>query len=213
MDLSSIYQRRFSPELKFRGEMWQVLCQNFFQKYIPESSILLEFGAGYCEFINNIRAVRKIAVDLNPDVTHYAAPGVETILSSSSHVPMPDGSVDVIFASNFFEHLERSAIIDTIREAHRLLSTRGKFIILQPNIRFCSRDYWMFFDHVTPIDDRALVEVLETNGMKIVEVIPQFLPYSTKSSLPKSIFMIKAYLRLKIAWRIFGKQSLIIASQ
>ena len=46
-------------------------------------------------------------------------------------------------------------------------------MVLQPNIRFCAKDYWMFFDHVTPIDDRAFVEGLEINGFEILEVIEQ----------------------------------------
>ena len=31
----------------------------FFQKYIPEEETVLEIGAGYCEFINNIKAKKK----------------------------------------------------------------------------------------------------------------------------------------------------------
>jgi hypothetical protein len=83
-------------------------------------------------------------------------------------------------------------------------------MVLQPNIRFCARDYWMFFDHVTPIDDRAFVEGLEIQGFEILEVIERFLPYTTKSRLPKTLFLIKLYLRLRPAWHLLGKQSFIL---
>ena len=86
-------------------------------------------------------------------------------------------------------------------------------IILQPNIRYCYKDYWMFFDHITPLDDRALVEILELTKFKMINVIPQFLPYSTKSALPKSLFLIRLYLKLPILWRLFGKQALIICEK
>jgi SAM-dependent methyltransferase len=192
--------------------MWQLLCQRFFQRYIPDRSVVLELGAGYCEFINHIQAKKKIAVDINPDTSRYADQNVQVLISSSDHIQdLEDGTVDIIFASNFLEHLERKSILATIREAHRILSPGGKLIILQPNVRFCYRDYWMFFDHITPIDDRALIEVLETNGMEISEVITRFLPFTTKGNLPRSIFLLKLYLFLRPAWLLFGKQSLIVS--
>ena len=95
----------------------------------------------------------------------------------------------------------------------QVLKMGGKFIILQPNIRFCFKDYWMFFDHITPLDDRSLSEILEINGFKVVECKPKFLPYTTKSKLPKSIFLIKLYLKFPLMWRIFGKQAFIYAKK
>ena len=192
--------------------MWQILCNDFFQPYISMESRVLEIGAGYCEFINNIKAKSKVAVDINPDLTKYARPDVEIVNSSSSQMlAIPDNSVDVVFASNFFEHLSRDEISATFGEVHRVLMPHGKFMVLQPNIRFCARDYWMFFDHVTPIDDRAFVEGLEINGFEILKVIERFLPYTTKSRLPKALFLIRLYLQIPLAWRLLGQQSFIVS--
>jgi len=126
---------------------------------------------------------------------------------------VPNNSVDMVFASNLFEHLTREEIIATFREVYRVLAPGGRFMVLQPNIRFCAKDYWMFFDHVTPIDDRAFVEALEINGFEILEIIERFLPYTTKSHLPKSLFLIRAYLRLRVFWRFFGQQSFILSQK
>ena len=137
---------------------------------------------------------------------------VEIVNSSSSQMlAIPDNSVDVVFASNFFEHLSRDEISATFGEVHRVLMPHGKFMVLQPNIRFCARDYWMFFDHVTPIDDRAFVEGLEINGFEILKVIERFLPYTTKSRLPKALFLIRLYLQIPLAWRLLGQQSFIVS--
>ena len=38
---------------------------------------VLDLGCGYGEFINQVRARRKIAMDLNPDAPSHLAPGVE----------------------------------------------------------------------------------------------------------------------------------------
>jgi SAM-dependent methyltransferase len=212
MDVQSIYARRFTPDLQFRNEMWKILCSSFFQRYIGNKDRVLEIGAGYCEFINNIQAGHKTAVDINPDVKNYAASDVKVVVNSTSQmIAIPNDSVDVVFASNFFEHLTRDEIVATFQEVHRILAPAGKFMVLQPNIRFCAKDYWMFFDHVTPIDDRAFVEVLEINGFEVVKVIDRFLPYTTKSRLPKALSLIRLYLSLPFAWRIFGQQSFFVS--
>jgi SAM-dependent methyltransferase len=210
--LDKIYQRRFSPDLKFRQAMWQVLCREFFQQYVPTDSTIMEIGAGYCEFINSIQGRRRIALDLNPDVHKYAGEGVEVINNSSTNLTaLPDSAIDIAFASNFFEHLTREDIVQTMREVYRVLKPGGRFLILQPNIRFCQRDYWMFFDHITPLDDRSLSEALETNGFAVIKNLVRFLPYTTKSRLPNSILLLRAYLKLPLAWRIFGQQSFLVA--
>lgn len=213
-DLETIYKRRFRGEVEFRNKMWQILCNDFFQKYIPKDSTVLEIAAGYCEFINNISAKRKIAVDLNPDIKNYAKEEVETIESSSTNMrQIKDSSCEIVFISNFFEHLSKDDILMTLRETYRVLKTGGKILILQPNIRFCYKDYWNFFDHICPIDDKSLTEALEINKFKVIKSIPKFLPYSTKSKFPKATFLIKMYLKLPILYQIFGKQAFICAQK
>src|SRR6185436_13343887 len=134
-----------------RRGMWRVLCQQFFQPYVPRESTVLEVGAGYCEFINSIAGGHKIALDMNPDTRLYAEPNVRVIEASSTDLSaIESGSVDIAFASNLFEHLTRGDIVRTMREVARVLKPAGRFLILQPNIRFCARDFWMFFDHITP---------------------------------------------------------------
>ena len=210
--LEDIYKRRFGPDVMFRQRMWKVLCKSFFQRYVPTTATVLEVGAGYCEFINNITAARKAALDLNPDTKDYAAPGVWVIESSSTDMSMvPDGSVDVAFASNFFEHITREDILKTMREVARVLTPNGRFLILQPNIRFCARDFWMFFDHITPLDQYSLVEALEMCGFRATKTIVRFLPYTTKGSLPKSVGMVSLYLKIPLLWRFFGQQTFVVA--
>jgi SAM-dependent methyltransferase len=209
-----LYRRRFGGDEHFRNRMWQILCREFFQKFIPPKATVMEVGAGYCEFINNIEASRKIAVDINPDASLFAAQDVQVILNRSDELEgVGDATVDVVFASNFFEHLERSAIEATIDQVWRVLSPGGRLIILQPNYRYCHRDYWMFFDHITAIDDRALVELLESKSYRIARCIPRFLPYTMRSRLPKSLLAVRLYLRMPLLWRLFGAQAFIVAEK
>lgn len=211
-DLEALYERRFGPDLAFRRAMWRVICSEFLQQFVPRASVVLEVGAGYCEFINAIHASRRIAVDRNPSVGNFAGDGVETIIASSTDLGRVEpGTIDVAFASNFFEHLSRPEIVLTLREVCRVLRKGGRLLVLQPNIRFCYRDYWMFFDHVTPLDDRSLREALETNGFRVVRQITRFLPFTTQGRLPKSLLLLRVYLRCPPLWRFFGAQTFMIA--
>ena len=212
LDLPRLYEQRFAGTAKFRNAMWEILCRRFFQRYIDRNATVLEIGAGHCEFINHIVARRRIAVDLSSDTARHAGPGVEVILAPSTNLSMiGDGSIDVAFASNFFEHLSRSDIVATLRELHRVLAPGGQILILQPNVRFCYRDYWMFFDHITPLDDRSLVEALEMTGFLPKTVIARFLPFTTKSRLPKSLALLHVYLSVPLLWKVLGAQSFIEA--
>ena len=214
MEAKKIYSRRFAADRTYRNAMWRILCRDFFQKLIRREGSLLEIGAGYCEFINNIEAAKKTALDSNPDVRKSAAPNIRTIVGDISALSkLRSSSMDAVFAGNLLEHLDRKQILTVLREVFRILKPGGTFIILQPNIRFCARDYWMFFDHITPIDDRALMEALEIRGFTIRRLVERFLPFTTKSRFPKFLGLLRIYLRFPLVWRFFGQQSLIIAGK
>lgn len=204
-----IYSYRF-VDIKNRILLWKILIENFFQKLFDTNDIVLDLACGYGEFINQIKCKQKYAVDLNPDARKYLSNDVAFIHSTADKTALNNGSVGKVFISNFFEHLSREEIVRVIKEIHRVLKPKGKVIILQPNIRFCAKDYWMFFDHITPIDDRGLTEIFTVENFKLTQLILKFLPYTTKGNLPINAFLIKTYLKLPIVWRFFGKQSLLI---
>jgi ubiquinone/menaquinone biosynthesis C-methylase UbiE len=212
--LKALYAERFAGDREHRAAMWRVLCAGFFDRYVQPSDTVLDVAAGGCEFINAVRAGTRIAVDVNPAVRDAAGPGVTALVASADELTdVPDGSIDVVFASNFFEHVDRPTILAVMAEAHRVLRPGGRFLVLQPNIRFCARDYWMFFDHVTPIDDRALGEAFTLSGFEVTTVVPRFLPFTTKSRLPTAPWLIRGYLAFPPAWRLLGKQSFLLAER
>lgn len=214
LDVESIYRCRFAGMHAYRQAMWQLLYDAWFSRFIPPGAVVVEIGAGHCEFINAVKAARRIAVDLNPDTEQFADEGVDVLLGSATSVPnVEDASVDVVLMSNVLEHLSRPDILATLNECHRMLKRAGRIVVLQPNIRYISRDYWMFFDHVTPIDDRALCEVLAASGFDVKECIPRFLPFTTKSRMPKALGLVRLYLRLPILWRFFGGQAFVVAEK
>ena len=213
MEIGKLYKNRFdAKERHEKNDIWKVLCGSFFQKFVPQDSTVLDIGAGYCEFINNIRCAVKYAVDLNDDAVNFANSDVRIFNCSSMDLSIfADSLVHVAFMSNFLEHLRsKEEVIRTLSEIHRVLTSDGIIMILQPNIRYLYKEYWDFFDHHIPLSDKSLTEVLQIAGFKIEKVFPKFLPYTTKSKLPQYPFLVKVYLEIPIIWKIMGRQMFIL---
>jgi SAM-dependent methyltransferase len=211
--MDKIYQARFdSATVAAKKKLWEVLVERFLQGYVPTDASVADFGGGYCEFINAIQCGRKYVIDLNPAVHRYADPNVEIILSDAREISsIPVGSLDIAFASNFFEHLpSKQQLFEVLSEIHRVLRRGGKLLIIQPNIKYAYREYWDFIDHHIPLTENSLGEALIVNGFKISECIPRFLPFSVSSSPSKSSKLLSLYLRIPPVWRIFGKQTFLV---
>jgi SAM-dependent methyltransferase len=212
-ELENIYRNRFHNSERQRDAVWKVLVERFFQRWIQPDATVLDLGAGYCTFINNVKAGRRYALDLNPDTLQFAAEGVRVLKHDATEAwPVGDVSVDVVFTSNFLEHLPSKAnLLSCLHEAYRVLRTGGTLLALGPNVRFCGDVYWDFFDHYLPLSDRSVAEALQLAGFNVEQIIPRFLPYTMKSKLPPSPILLRAYLSIPAAWRLLGKQFLVVA--
>jgi len=212
-----LYRRRFAESSrKKRAAMWQVLCRVSLQRYIAPTDTVLDLGAGLCEFINHIRCGPKIAVDGNPTVREHAAPGVRVVLGEIPGVlaQIPDTSVQAVFCSNFFEHLrDKAELMEVLRHVRRMLVPGGRLIVVQPNIRYAYREYWDFFDHHVPLSHKSLAEALGILDFTIEVSRPRFLPYTTKSRLPQSAWLVRLYLAARPLQWLMGKQMLIVAGK
>ena len=212
----ALYEQRFDPaERRAKAAVWQVLCADFFQRYVRDSDAVLDLGAGFCEFINHIRCREKWAVDADEQVRSLANPDVQVRCGVAHDLTwLGAASVDVVFASNFFEHVtSKDLLLTTLGEVERVLRPHGRLLILQPNIHYAYREYWDFFDHHLPLSHSSMVEALEMVGLRPTEVRPQFLPYTTKSALPQWPILVRAYLRFPLMHRLLGKQMFIVAEK
>jgi len=114
--------------------------------------------------------------------------------------------------SNFLEHLKtKEEVIKTFEEIYRILKPGGKVISLHPNIRYLYMDYWDYFDHHLPFTEKSIAEGFEVVGFKIELCIAKFLPFTTKSKIPKHPTLVRLYLLFPLIWKIMGKQSFIVA--
>lgn len=212
-DLAKLYRIRFSDaQRQAKDRVWKVLCEDYFQQFIPPAATVLEIACGYGEFIRHIEARRKVAVDLNPDSKDCLGDGIEFHLGSASELDMlDDNSMDVCFSSNFFEHLPSKEVMDSVlREARRVLKPGGLYLAMQPNLRCEPGKYWDYYDHVLPLTHLSCQEAFEKAGLEVIKLVPRFIPFSTDSKLPQHPFLVKSYLKLPLVWPLLGGQFVIL---
>jgi len=211
-ELRREYDRRFSARADYRDAVWRILVDLVFQPYVPESGTVLELGCGWGEFINHVRAARRIGMDLNPDSRARLQPGVEFLHQDCAEAwPVADETLDAVFTSNFFEHLpDKASLARTLRHTLRCLKPGGLLICLGPNIRYLHGRYWDFWDHYIPLTEKSLVEVLELTGFAIERTVARFVPYTMSGRRNPPLWTVRVYLQLPSLWSILGEQFLVI---
>lgn len=213
-NLKALYRDRFDEQgLKQKAKVWKVICECSLQRFISPCDTVLDMGAGTCEFINNIRCGVKYAADVNPDTENHADQGVIVLQPKDGQLlELQDSSINVVFASNFFEHLpDRQCMLDTLATIRRVLVAGGRLIVIQPNVKYLTMHYWDFFDHQIALSHKSMREALVTSGFEIEVLRARFLPYTFRSRFPKGEFFVRTYLKFPMIQQIFGKQMLIVA--
>ena len=191
--LDKIYKNRFSGLEDYRNSVWQILINDFFIQWINQDSVILDLGCGYGEFINNIDGCRKHAMDLNPDTRKILK---KEILfheqDCSKPWPLDSESLDLIFSSNFFEHLPNKETLDqTISHAHMHLKKNGRLVMIGPNIAALKGHYWDFWDHHVAISDQSAAELLELHEFTVEKKISRFLPYNMVRIRKRPLFLVR----------------------
>jgi SAM-dependent methyltransferase len=212
--VTDIYRARFPErDAERRRAVWRVLCASVFQRYVRPADTVLDLAAGFCQFINTIQCGRKIAVDLNEDVRAHAAAGVEVVIAASTAMSaVASSSVDVVFVSNFFEHLPSTeSLLGTLAEIKRVLRPGGRLLVLQPNIRLVGGAYWDFVDHHLALTEKTLAEAFALSGLRLRETRTRFLPYTMVGKMPAHPLLVWVYLMVPPAQWLMGKQSFLVA--
>lgn len=207
---NAYFESHFTYDSK-REIVWKEIAR-YLRRHIPADGTFLELGAGYCHFVNNVKAGEKHALDLFEEIGNYAVKDVVVHKQSACDLRnFKSGTFDVVFASNFLEHFEANECDQILNEVFRILKEDGRFIVIQPNFRFCFRNYFDDYTHKRIFTDVSLLECLKAKGFEIELVKPKFLPFSMKSKFPKVRFLIRLYLHFPV--KPFGKQMLVIAKK
>jgi len=206
-----LYDYRFKDvDQGGRAAVWGVLGPWLWER-MGRPERVLDPAAGRFEFLNAIGAEERWAVD-QVDTGFARHPSIRLEVGDAQKVVLPTDHFDGVFVSHFLEHLPSQQHVALFLR-HLLASTApgGTIAILGPNFRYCASQYFDCADHVVPLSHVSVAEHLHAAGYEVTEVIPRFLPFSFRSALPPSSTLTAAYLRLTPAWRLLGKQLLVLA--
>jgi SAM-dependent methyltransferase len=194
-----------------RQAVWNRIAA-YVYRLMGNPRVVLDPAAGRGEFISAIPAPERWIVDVVDQVS--PARGLNVVLGDVFSVDLPADHFDGVFVSNFLEHLATQAeVARFLKRMRHVMQSGGRLAILGPNFKYCYRSYFDFADHTLALTHVAVDEHLHAAGFEVRSVIPRFIPFSFRSSLPASGLLTGGYLSFPPAWRVFGKQFLFVASK
>ena len=209
--IDTYYKSRFIFN-KDRDVVWKEIVR-FLKPFLKDRHTILDLGAGYCDFINNVSAEKKIAVDISPELSLYAQKDVERVNSLATDLSkVGEATVDVVFSSNLLEHLSDQELTVCLSEVKRVLKKGGLFITMQPNYRLAYKTYFDDFTHKKVFSDESLRGFLVAQDFTIIKYWKKFLPFSLKSRpslIPVHPWLVRAYLHFP--YKPFAGQMLFIS--
>jgi SAM-dependent methyltransferase len=194
-----------------RDVVWRVVADHL-AHLIPPHAHVLEIGAGYCAWINAVRAAHRVATDIWPGVVRHAAPGVEARILDATESLRSLGSAafDVALASNVLEHFPPDTAAAVAGDLLHVLKPGGRLLVIQPNFRYASSTYFDDYTHRAVFTDVSLPAMLRAQGFAVDEVRARFLPYSMRDSrLPIRSWLVRAYLHSPV--KPLAGQMLVVA--
>jgi hypothetical protein len=211
VNLQRLYEYRFRDvDQSARAAVWHEIAQ-FIYEQLGQPDRVLDPAAGRGEFINAVPARERWAVDqvAYAEGTYDAV--VRSIVSDIFEADLPTEHFDGIFVSNFLEHLPtQESTASFLERMHAATAPHGRIAIMGPNFRYCAEEYFDMADHTLIYTHRAIAEHLYAAGFEPQRIEARFLPYSLTGRLPPSPALTRRYLRTPLAWRLLGKQFLVI---
>lgn len=141
----------------------------FLRQFISNDAAVAEIGpgscalafaiAGYCRRIDGIDVADHSATEARPANFRH-------VLTDGIHLPLPEGSIDVVVSNQLMEHLHPEDADDQLHEIWRILRPGGRYICVTPNRLHGPHDSSARFKEVPcPIVDREFV----ANGLHLKE--------------------------------------------
>lgn len=103
------------------------------------------------------------------DYIRYCKNNLIEFADGRSHLPLPDGSVEVFYTCHTLEHMDQEDARNFLKEALRVLEPGGIIRIVVPDLRFYAQkyvkdgdlDFFMFYLHLTKRRPRGFREKLK----------------------------------------------------
>jgi Methyltransferase domain len=212
VNFQRLYEYRFRDvDQRKRVAVWSEIGP-YVHRRLGSPDRVLDPAAGRCEFLDAVPARERWGVDLVEHDERRREPGVKLIVGDAMEVELPESYFGGVWVSNFLEHLPDQKTVAAFLERMRdRLVPGGRIAVMGPNFRYCTKEYFDCADHTVILTHVGVEEHLYAAGFEIVSVVPRFLPYSFRGRLPAGAALTRRYLAMPLAWRLLGKQFLVVA--
>ncbi len=214
MNYDRIYEYRYKGvDRNKKLSTWKIIAE-FIHEKLGKPSSMIDPAAGDCEFINQVPAKERWAVDMGEHTKRAAQSDVKVVIGNNLDVTLPLNYFEGVYVSNFLEHLHSQEDVATFLERmFAILKPGGKIAIMGPNFKYCAANYFDFADHTVILTELGVAEHLYGAGFEVKEVHDRFLPLSFRGKIPVTDFLVKMYFQMPFAWRFMGKQFLLVAQK
>lgn len=141
--------RKAAPAERALNVLLQI---RYLSNFLKPDMTVLEVGAGDCSLSFEIaRRVRKIyGLEVSKVIaSHSDIPAnFELILSDGTSIPLPDGSVDLVYSNQLMEHLHPDDAVEQLKNIARALKPGGIYLCSTPHRLQGPGDVSQFFDEI-----------------------------------------------------------------
>jgi ubiquinone/menaquinone biosynthesis C-methylase UbiE len=187
------------------------------RSFLRKSDTYCEIGSGDCALaIEVAQHVSKCyAVDVSNVITENAKfpQNLILILSDGTSVPVPEGTVDIVYSNQLMEHLHPEDVTKQIKNVYRALAPNGKYICITPNRLSGPHDISRYFDsvatclHLREYSNGELKEVFSELGFRDFRaifswrsvVIPWLLPLTPILAIERLLERVSFSLRRRLS--------------
>jgi SAM-dependent methyltransferase len=151
------------------------------RRFLTPETVFLELGAGDCALSLAVAPlVRQVyAVDVSAEIarTENAPANFQLIISDGRNIPVPAGSVSLVYSNQLMEHLHPEDALDQLRAVHACLKPGGRYVCVTPNRLSGPHDISKYFDetatgfHLKEYTARELAALLCEAGFARIEAL------------------------------------------
>ncbi len=179
---TSRLERRISESRYTVGTEFERTSKAFARRLVPDGPpalCILDVGCGTGLNVRHFASSGHdvTGIDLSPTaILAFCQAGFKGVVGDVAEgLPFPDGSFDLVFASEVIEHLSDTRSF--LQELHRVLKTGGRLILTTPNSAFWAYRVWAFLGktlsevqhpgHIRFFSKRSLTESILQAGFSI----------------------------------------------
>ncbi len=121
-------------------------------RFLKPDSTFMEVGSGDCSLSFHVaKQVRRVcAIDVSDEITKCSTPPANftLIISDGTSIPIPRGSMDVVYSNQLMEHLHPDDALEQLVNIRDSLAPNGVYVCITPSRLTGPHDVSRYFDPV-----------------------------------------------------------------